>query len=129
MPLCSAQNYWPSRQAGETRLEQTVSTNLYFTQDGKTNCVLLQTARAWVGNSCKLRILLDSCSQNSYISTQLRNILGLASTGSETVLIKTFGNNKVSSKNCYIVQIGLQRQNQLKVFVNAYEVEMICGPI
>ena len=84
-----------------------MSTNLYFTQDGKTNCVLLQTARAWVGNSYKLRMLLDSCSQNSYISTQLRNKLGLASTGSETVLIKTFGNNKVSLKNCHIVQIGL----------------------
>jgi len=89
----------------------------------------LQTARAWVGNSCKLRILLDSCSQNSYISTQLRNKLGVASTGSETVLIKTFGNNKVSLKNFYIIQIGLQCQNQLKVFVNAYEVELICGPI
>ena len=111
-----------------------MSTNLYFTQDVENNCVLLQTARAWVGNpngnsSCNVRILLDSCSQKSYISTRLRNKLGLPSIGSETVLIKTFGNNEASLKNCDIVQIALQCQDQLRVFVNAYEVELICGPI
>ena len=134
LSLCSAQNYCPSRQTRGTRQEQTVSTNLYFTQDVKNNCVLLQTARAWVGNpngnsSCNVRILLDSCSQKSYISTRLRNKLGLPSIGSETVLIKTFGNNEASLKNCDIVQIALQCQDQLRVFVNAYEVELICGPI
>ena len=71
LSLCSMQNY-PSqfRQARGNAQEQTVSTNLYFTQDIKNNCVLLQTARARVGNSngessCNVRILLDSCSQKS----------------------------------------------------------------
>ena len=57
-----------------------MSTNLYFTEDTKNNCVLLQTARASVRNSikeertCNVRILLDSCSQKSYIKEQIMPI-------------------------------------------------------
>ena len=133
--LCGVQNFAPQfTQARRTNQEQTVSTNLYFTQDVKNNSVLLQTARARVGNpnggnSCHVRVLFDSCSQRSYISTRLRSKLGLPSFGSETVLIKTFGNNEASLKKCDIVQFALECQDQLKVFVNAYEVELICGPI
>ena len=91
--LFSVQNY-PSqfRQTRGATQEQTVSTNLYFTQDVKNNCVLLQTARVRVGNpngesSCNVRVLLDSFSQKSYISMRLRDKLGLPSIGTETVLI------------------------------------------
>ena len=124
----------PARQARGSNKEQTVSTNLYFTQDIKTNCVLLQTARASVRNpseerSCNLRILLDSWSQESYISTRLRNKLCLSPIGTETVLIKTFENNEAFLKKCDIVQFGLECQDNLTVFINAYEVDLICGPI
>ena len=110
-----------------------MSANLYFTQDVKNNCVLLQTATASVRNpngdsSCDVRILLDSCSQKSYISTRLRNKLCLSPTGTETVLIKTFGNNEASLKKCDIVQVALECQDNLVVFINAYEVDLICGP-
>ena len=135
LSLCSMQNY-PSqfRQARGNAQEQTVSTNLYFTQDIKNNCVLLQTARARVGNSngessCNVRILLDSCSQKSLISTRLKDKLCLPSIESETVLIRTFGNNEASLKKCSIVQFALECQDQLKVFINPCEVELICGPI
>ena len=83
--LCGVQNFSPQfTQARGTNQEQTVSTNLYFTQDVKNNSVLLQTARARVGNpngenSCHVRVLFDSCSQRSYISTRLRSKLGLPS--------------------------------------------------
>ena len=107
---------------------------LYFTQDVKNNCVLLQTARAKVGIPggdvyVNVRILLDSCAQKSYISTRLRNELCLPSIGTEKVLIKTFGNNEPSPKKCNIVQFALECQDNLRVFINAYEVELICGPI
>ena len=132
--LCCTQNCFLPRQSRGTSQEQTVSTNLYFTQDVKNKCVLLQTARAWVRNpnginSCNVRILLDSCSQKSYVTMRLRNKLGLPSIGNETVLIKTFGNNEASLKKCDIVQFALECQDQLTVFVNAYEVDLICGPI
>ena len=53
---------------------------LYYTQDVK-NCVLLQTARAWVRNinensSVNVRILLDSCSQKSYVTRRLEEQIG-----------------------------------------------------
>ena len=76
-----------------------------------------------------MRILLDYCAQKSHISSRLRNELCLPSTGTETVLIKTFGNNEPSLKKCNIVQFALECQDNLRVFINAYEVELICGPI
>jgi len=52
--LCNVQEYpgysSPARQARGSNKEQTVSANLYLTQDIKNNCVLLQTARASVRN-------------------------------------------------------------------------------
>ncbi|XP_068697319.1 uncharacterized protein [Montipora foliosa] len=136
--LCSVQHYpeYPitTRRARDSNQEQTVSTNLYFTQDVNNKCILLQTARANVrsphgGNSCNVRILFDSCSQKSYISSRLRSKLSLRPIGSDTVLIQTFGNNEPSLKQCSIVQFALECQDNLTVFINAYEVELICGPI
>ncbi|XP_068717114.1 uncharacterized protein [Montipora capricornis] len=136
--LCSVQYYpeYPitTRRARDSNQEQTVSTNLYFTQDVNNKCILLQTARANVrsphgGNSCNVRILFDSCSQKSYISSRLRSKLSLRPIGSDTVLIQTFGNNEPSLKQCSIVQFALECQDNLTVFINAYEVELICGPI
>ncbi len=54
--------------------------------------VLLQTAKAIVRNpngesSCYTRILLDSCSQKSYINMRLKSKLGLLPIATETVLI------------------------------------------
>ena len=138
MALCSVQHYpeYPitTRRARDSNEEQTVSTNLYFTQDVNNKCILLQTARANVrsphgGNSCNVRILFDSCSQKSYISSRLRSKLSLLPIGSYTVLIQTFGNNEPSLKECSIVQFALECQDNLTVFINAYEVELICGPI
>ena len=107
--LCGVQNLPQFTQARRANQEQTVSTNLYLTQDVKNNSVLLQTARARVGNpngehSCHVRVLFDSCSQRSYISTRLRSKLGLPSFENETVLIKMFGNNEGSLKKSDIVQ-------------------------
>ena len=133
--LCAAcRNNRCNLQTRGATQEKTVSTNLYFTQDVKNNCVLLQTARAKVGNPsgdvyCNVRILLDSCAQKSYISTRLKNELCLPSIETETVLIKTFRNNEPSLKKCNIVQFALECQDYLRVFINAYEVELIGGPI
>ena len=55
-----------------------VSTNLYLSQDVEHHATLLQTAEAdvqKVGNpfeKCNVRVMLDSCSQKSYITTRLR---------------------------------------------------------
>ena len=138
LALCNAQEYpghrSPAALARGNNQEQTVSTNLYFTQDVKNNCVLLQTARAIIRNpngesSCNVRIMLDSGSQKSYINRRLGSKLGLSPIATETVLIKTFGNSEASLKKCDVVQFALECQDNLTVFINAYEVDLICGPI
>ena len=138
LALCNAQEYpghpSPAGRARGNNQEQTVSTNLYFTQNVKNNCVLLQTARAIVRNpngesSCNVRIMLDSGSQKSYINRRLGSKLGLSPIATETVLIKTFGNSEASLKKCDVVHFALECQDNLTVFINAYEVDLICGPI
>ena len=76
-----------------------------------------------------MRILFDPCSQKSYISARLWSKLSLPPVGSDTVLIQTFGNNESSLKQCRILQFALECQDNSTVFINTYEVELICGPI
>ena len=59
----------------------------------------------------------------------MRSTLDLPLFGSETVSNKTFGNNEASLKKCDIAQFPLECKDQLKLFVNTYEVVRICGPI
>ncbi len=60
--------------------------------------VLLQTAVADVNpgskKSVKARLIFDSGSQRSYISNRIRNVLELPATGTENLLIKTFGSEQ-----------------------------------
>ena len=126
-------------KTGNAEKEPTVSTtgnvNLYFTQGSKNNCVLLQTAKAKVStpnnvsNSCTVRLLFDSWSQKSYISTRLRNQLCLPTINTDNVLIKPFGKEDATLKRCDVVQFVVECRDNLNVFINAYEVDVICGPI
>ena len=126
-------------KTGNVEKDPTVSTtgnvNLYYTQGCKNNCVLLQTAKAKVStpnnvsNSCTVRLLFDSCSQKSYISTRLRNQLCLPTINTDNVLIKPFEKEDATLKRCDVVQFVVECRDNLNVFINAYEVDVICGPI
>ena len=76
------------------------------------NSVLLQTAQAFISRPDNqetgkyTQVIFDSCShQRSYITCKTREQLNLPTVGKETLLIKTFGNNSASAKECDIVQI------------------------
>ena len=126
-------------KTGNAEKDPTVSTtgnvNLYFTQGSKNNCVLLQTAKAKVStpnnvsNSCTVRLLFDSCSQKSYISTRLTNQFCVPTINTDNVLIKPFGKEDATLKRCDVVQFVVKCTDSLNVFINAYEVDVICGPI
>ena len=58
-------------------------------------------------SSCKTRILFHSCSQKSYVTSNLRRKLNLQSIGSERVMIKTFGKEQASVKKCDVVQLAV----------------------
>ena len=76
------------------RSENRESTTMFV--DTKTS-VLLQTATAWVSQvnipdqRIKARIIFDTRSQRSYISSKLRESLNLPTTKTETLMIKIFG--------------------------------------
>ena len=140
LAICTMPKSAPKEgKTGNAEKDPTVSTtgniNLYFTQGSKNNCVLLQTAKAKVStpnnvsNSCTVRLLFDSCSQKSYISTRLTNQLCLPTINTDNVLIKPFGKEDATLKRCDVVQFVVKCTDSLNVFINAYEVDVICGPI
>ena len=97
--------------------------------------ILLQTARAKVhrvdkpDNEAVIRLILDSCSQKSYISARLRDHLQLPTVKTEKVIIKEFGNTTGTLKTCDSVQIAIKSADNLTLFINAFVVETICSPI
>ena len=75
------------------------------------NSVLLQTAQAFVCRpdnqeiGVNAHMIFDSCSQRSYITSMTREQLKLTTVGKETLLIKTFGDDSASIKECDVVQL------------------------
>ena len=100
------------------------------------NSVLLQTAQAFISRPDNqetgkyTQVIFDSCShQRSYITSKTREQLNLPTVGKETLLIKTFGNNSASVKECDIVQLCIRTIDAMSVYVTAYVVPVICSPV
>jgi len=90
--------------------------------------VLLQTA----GNGkhfVNARMVFDSGSQRRYISENLQKTLNLLIAGHDTLLIKTFGQSTAKLRWCDIVQIAVEADDGMQVFVSAYVVPVICATI
>ena len=123
------QNAQPAQYQGN------VSTNLYTYTDAKSNVTLLQTAQAYVhknenpNNLQKVRVILDSCSQKSYVTTKLRDRLKLQTIKTDEILIKEFGNESGTLKRCDCVQLAVRCADNLTAYINAYVVDLICSPI
>ena len=97
------------------------------------NSVLLQTAQAFASNNPKTgmytQVIFDSRSQRSYITSRTREQLKLPTVGKETLLIKTFGDNSASVKECDIVQLCIRTIDAMSVYVTTYVVLLICSTV
>ena len=99
------------------------------------NSVLLQTAQAFVCRSndqefgLNTHVIFDSCSQRSYVTSKTREQLNLPTIGKETLLIKTFGDNSASVKECDVVQLCASTIDGMSIYVTAYVVPVICSPV
>ena len=98
--------------------------------------VLLQTAQATITqgnatvNSAKVRVILDSGRQRSYITNRVRNQLNLPAEKTETTVIKTFGLEEKRIQTCDSVKFVLKSQHdQAEISLSAYVVPMICEPL
>ena len=53
----------------------------------------------------------------------------MLATITDNVVIKPFGKEVATLKRCDVVQFVVQCRDNLNIFINAYEVDVICGPI
>ena len=117
-------------------VQSPVGTSLLTTRGDNNVPILLQTAKATVhrvdddSQSCNVCISVDSCSQKSYITKWLREQLHLPYVRvNDKVLIKDFGNEQGTLKHYNMVQLAVRGADNLVIYINAYEVDTICGPI
>ena len=105
--------------------------------DSKTS-ILLQTCIALASNPTSVqpqkkhfvRIILDSGSQKTYITQQLKETLGLKPSARERLCIKTFGSDYDNLKTVDVVNLCLKNvDNDVTMTITAHVVPMICSPL
>ncbi|XP_068761955.1 uncharacterized protein [Montipora capricornis] len=110
-----------------------VSTSLYV--DQYRGSVLLQTATAEVvrphndSSPLNVRLVFDSCSQRSYVTQAVKEKLQLPVVGRDSLLIKRFGESDARLRTCEMVQVGIKTLCDTTVYIQAYVVPVICGPL
>ena len=121
------------KQEEEKKTGVTPALNMFVGQSRES--VLLQTAIVNVvrpDNESYVqgcRLVFDSCSQRTYITEDLAHNLALPIIGRDSLLIKTFGENDARLRMCNIVQVGIKTEYGGTVYVRAYVVPVICGPL
>lgn len=101
---------------------------------GKT--IMLQTAQAIVFNTLDptqhsvVRLLLDTGSQNSYITESVCNELKLGSK-KRNMSIMTFGSKAPTSQSCNIREVGMETKGGLSkaLSLSMLSVPFICEPL
>ena len=83
--------------------------------------MLLQTAKAMAVNdvnskAANVRILLDTGSHRTYITSRLKSRLNLSPAKSETLHLNTFGDERCTKQQCDVVNVRLQgSQGEIKI--------------
>ena len=75
-------------------------------------------------------MILDSGSQRSYVSNQLKNAINLPVSGTEQPEIKTFGSTRTVFREMENVQFMIQNpRNDFSIVLSALNVPLICAPL
>ena len=102
---------------------------------GSQTPILLQTAKLRLVNpndgnpETSARAILDSGSQRTYVTSQVRERLKLPTIATETIRIKTFGNSEGYDKTCDIVNFGVRIKSGAMLEIAALVVPLICSPL
>ena len=102
---------------------------------GSQTPILLQTARMRVVNSdsgnheASIRAILDSGSQRTYVTSQVRVKLKLPTVTTETVQIRTFGESGGHEETCDVVRFGVRVKSGETLEMLALVVPLICSPL
>lgn len=105
------------------------TTSMYVSA-GKT--VLLQTARVLVYNpdapqsSLEIRAVLDTGSQRSYVTNQVKDALALKPEGEQCMSIISFGSDKRNTQRCEVVKVGMKMRDGTDKEFELFTVPLIC---
>ena len=97
--------------------------------------VLLPIAQAIVYNPAqpefrvRVRVVLDTGSQKSYVTTGIQGNLNLVSKGKRSMSIATFGSARGSRRTCEIVELGVELCDGTSQLLRVFAVPVICEPI
>ena len=133
--VCEQDPIMPGNTGGDPKITSRGNENTVLFIDTKTS-VLLQTAKIFVSRAddpnhrIQARLIFDTGSQRSYVSTRLRNALQLPTINQETLMIKTFGSETGQIQSRDLVQLCVQGMtSQTYLYVNAYAFPIICSPL
>ena len=77
-----------------------------------------------------IRVVFDNCSQRSYISELLENMLNLPNVRTDQLIIKTFGSQSEKLTLCNLVNVCISNTERgLLTYLNADTVPFICSPL
>ena len=120
------------RQQGESQPENQVVMAAARSNTSNRG-VVLQTAKTYAfgpdPNSKQLvRVLLDLCSQTTYISEELKQKLNLKSLRTETLNLNTFCTDKFRKQKCDLVEINLEGKDGSVIRLKPLVFPIICSP-
>ena len=77
----------------------------------------------------RARIILDSGSQRTYLTNNLKNILQLPTLEKKQVSIKTFGSAVERLESVEVVALGVELKGEPDLALSAFTLPLICQPL
>lgn len=108
------------------------STSLYV---DSSKAILVQTALVEVFNPCdpsltlKLRVIMDSGSQRSYLTQRAKDSLALVTSETQRLSIATFGSTRGNPKSCEVVRVAIRTRSGHEQVFKLFIVPHICDPL
>ena len=124
----------PNRERDQQQQQQvTTSQTMYV---GTRTSILLQTAKVNIykpgmqENRINARLILDSGSQRSFVTTRVKNQLNLDAEGTENLMIKTFGGEAEELQTCEFLHLNIETESTYPdLSLTAFVVPTICQPL
>ncbi|XP_044165250.1 uncharacterized protein LOC122949186 [Acropora millepora] len=97
--------------------------------------ILLQTAKAAIyrpgqpNEKFLARLILDTGSQRSYVTTTVKDKLRLPSERKQTISVKTFGSTEENTQSVDVVNLCISTEHGDDVQLSAFVVPLICDPL
>ena len=121
----------PNRERDQQQQQQaTTSQTMYV---GTRTSILLQTAKVNIykpgmqENRINARLILDSGSQRSFVTTRVKNQLNLDAEGTENLMIKTFGGEAEELQTCEFLHFNIETESTYPdLSLTAFVVPTIC---